>query len=289
MLTEYINERKYAVTVRRLDAEEGWTENIKVLACHPNGPPKTIVIGNSSVSEKRVEIDTAYTIYKSDVAEELLPKYTPLPVVVPQRISRARFNIIFGTNVVVLPENIYAVGIKNGLVYIYNEKYQSFYMIELTIKHITGVAIKENLYRETYFLICSHDGYLEGHYPESRYFQYIPNENEYEKLPVITLKNPNQYPLLHKNAIVFGQSVQARVADTVAVPDRYYFYLNRYNEYRSIHGGVPFSTKKNRIVFGSNARGTKYNFTNNRTIEVSPREYFNSSPRVDRPQGNDNV
>jgi len=288
VLTEYINPNKYALRLRRLDAEEGWTENIKVLACHPSAAPRTVVVGNSSTSEKRIEVDTEYTIYKSDVAEELLPKYTALPVVVPQRISRRRFNIIFGTDVVVLPENIYAVGIKNGLAYIYNEKYESFYMIELTVKHIVGVAIKENLFRETYFLICSHDGYLEGHYPEPRYFQYVPAENEYTGLPVITLKNPNQYPLLHKNATVFAQSVQCRVNDTVAMPDRYYFYLNRYNEYRSIHGGIPFSAKKNRIVFGSNARGTKYNFTQNRIIDVSPREYFNSAAvskiNIDAPE-----
>jgi hypothetical protein len=277
VLTHYINENKYAIMVRRLDSEEGWTENIKVLACHSSAAPKTIVVGSSSTSEKFVEVDTEYTIYKSDTPTAHLPKYTALPIVVPQRISRKRFNLMFGTDVIVLPENIYAVGIKNGLLYIYNEKYESFYMIELTVKHIAGVAIKENLYREIYFLICSHDGYLEGHYPESRVVQYSPSENEYEDLPVITLNQSNTYPLLHKNATVLAQSVQLRVAHTVAVPDRYYFYLNRYNEYRSIHGGIRFSSKKNRIVFASNPRGTKYNFTSNRTIQLSPREYFNST------------
>jgi len=276
VLTEYIDENTYVVIVRRLDAAEGWTENIKVLACHPRGIPKTIVIGNSSTSEKRVEINTDYIIYASEKTDELLPTYTPLPVAIPQRISRARFNVMFGSDIIVLPENIYAVGIKNGLVYIYNEKYDSFYMIELTVKHMTGVAIRDNLYREMYFLICSHDGYLEGHYPERRFSQYIPKEYEYAGLPKISLALSDHYPVLHKNVIVFGQSIQACMDGTIAVPDRYYFYLNRYNEYRSIHGGIPFSTKKNRIVFGSNARGTKYNFTDNRKIEISPREYFNS-------------
>jgi hypothetical protein len=123
---------------------------------------------------------------------------------------------------------------------------------------------------------------LEGHYPEPRFIQYTPAETEYAGQPVLKIENKTHYPLLHKNATVLGQSVQQRVADTVAVPDRYYFYLNRYNEYRSIHGGIAFSTKKNRIVFGSNPRGTKYNFTNNRSIEVSPREYFmsNAVPKI---------
>jgi hypothetical protein len=52
--------------------------------------------------------------------------------------------------------------------------------------------------------------------------------------------------------------------------------MNRYNEYRSIHGGIPFSSKKSQIVFASRLRGSKYNFTKRRDIEMSQREYFGS-------------
>jgi hypothetical protein len=75
---------------------------------------------------------------------------------------------------------------------------------------------------------------------------------------------------------VLGQSVHPDTDYVVAVPDRYYFCLNRYNGYRSIHGGIPFHTKINRVVYAGNVRGTRYNFTTRRDIECSQREYFKS-------------
>jgi hypothetical protein len=276
VLTEWLSCRSYAVTVRRLDGTEGWTENIKVLACFPN-ESSTIVIGPSQAQEKRLIVETTFDITQSTTNPEPLITYDPLQYPTPQKITNAQFNRLFTTDIVPLPNNLFAVGIKNGATYIYNETYEFLYMIELTIKHIVGVALKENLFREQYFLICAYDGYLEGHYPSLRNVPYTPKPNEYKGQTSIQLQSANTFPRLHKELTVLGQSVQARVEGAISVPDRYYFYLNRYNEYRSIHCGLLFDKKINQIAYGSQPRGTKFNFTNRRDISVSQREYFYSA------------
>jgi len=272
--SQYKSTRSYWVTVRRLDSTTGWTENIKVLAYWPlEEKSQTIVIGPSDANEKAIEITTDYDLTMGPPPDHL-PNYEPFANPQTQRISRAAFNRLFETDIVQLPTSLFAVGVKSGNVYLYNESYEYLYMIELTIRHLVGVIITENLYEKIHFVICAYDGFLEGHYPQSK-----TGDQPYKALtnsPQVELSDPSMFPLLHKDRIILAQSHQTTTPNALCVPDRYYFYMNRYNEYRSIHGGLPFSQKKPQIAYGSQPRGSKYNFTKRRDIAVTQREYFNS-------------
>jgi hypothetical protein len=276
--TEYLDANNYNVVVTRLDSSgDGWTEGLKVFVSYTEqGKTDTIQIGSSKEQVKKVQVTTEFPI-ASAAAVVATPTYTLKPYPEPQFINRKQFNKLFNTDIVTLPKNIIAVGVRKNCVYLYCESNEFLYMIELTIKHIVQVALTKDILNEFYFLICTHDGYMERHYLSNRTKPKEIGENELKGKVEVIMDKPDEYAKLHKGLYVLSQSNQKGMSYTVNVPDRYYFYLNRYNEYHSIHQGIPFASKKSQIVFGSQPRGTKYNFTTRRDIEVSPREYFNKS------------
>jgi Glycosyl transferase family 90 len=277
---EFVDKRHYTIQVRRLDTTkgEGWTENLKVLANFYNlDKPRVVFIGSSKQHHvKFVGVETDFDIEKSGEVEAPLAQYSLPTYPGAQQVSRANFNRIFSTDVVVLPTSLFAVGVKNGCVYTYNEGYELLFQIELTIKNIVNVALSKNLFSEFYFIICADDGYMEYHYPSDRTNPVQIDEKQFAGQKIVKLDDASAFAVLHKNKYVLAQNNQKGTAYTFAMPDRYYFYLNRFNEYRSVHEGIPFKTKKAEIVYGSNPRGFKFNFTQRRDIEVSPREYFYS-------------
>ena len=276
---EFVDKRHYTIQVRRLDSvKEGWTENIKVLANFYDMEKSSVIfIGPNKLSTtKFVGVETDFDIAKSATVEEPLEQYV-IPVYPgAQQITRKMFNQVFNTDVVVLPTNLFAVGIKNGCVYTYNENYELLYQIELTIKNIVNVILSKGLFSEVYFIICADDGYMEYHYPSVRDQPKQIGETEFAGQKIVKLDDASAYAVLHSKKYILAQNTQVGTAFTAAMPDRYYFYLNRFNEYRSIHEGLPFSKKKAEIVYGSNPRGNKFIFTSRRDIDKSPREYFYS-------------
>ena len=275
-LTSYISENTFALTLKRLDSAAGWIENMKVLLNFKTlDKTMTIVVGKSQQSLKTIEVETTFKLERGTLQKEY-DNYDIVPAKNIQRISREKFNELFDTDVVVLPHFLFAVGIKNKNVYMYNETYEFLYMIELTINSILSVALTQNTLRMFYFVINAGDGYMEHHYPAIRNSPRRILENEYIGKKQVEMISDHEYPVLHKDEYVLAQSIHPLVKNTVDVPDRYYFCLNRYNEYRSFHKGQPFSKKINKIVFASNPRGTKFNFKNRRDIHISQREYFYS-------------
>jgi len=276
--TEYQDSKNYNIVVKRLDSSgDGWTEGLKVFVSYlENGVTETVVVGSSKEQEKRVLKTVGFDLQRADPVKVPSP-YTLVPYPEPQYINRKLFNATFNSDIVTLPKNIFAVGIRKGNVYIYGESNEYLYMIELTIKHLVSVALTKNLYREFYFLICAFDGFMEHHYYSERNQVKQIGDLELKDVNELKMENPNEYAKLHKDSYVLGQSNMKGVSYTLNVPDRYFFYLNRYNEYRSIHQGIPFLSKKSQIVFGSQPRGTKYNFIKRQDIDMSPRQYFNST------------
>jgi hypothetical protein len=111
------NARKYSIVVRRLDTTEGWSESLKVLAYFTEQErTQEILIGPSTANEKIIEMETDFDLSAGQVIAHL-PNYDPLPVFVPQRIGRTAFNRLFDSDLVQLPSNLFAVGIKGGCVY----------------------------------------------------------------------------------------------------------------------------------------------------------------------------
>ena len=276
VIPSYVSDKKFTLCLKRLDSNEGWNENIKVFVNFKTlNKTMTVPIGSSTVNRKIVELETAFTLEKSPVIQEL-DTYNLVKPASIQRISRQNFNKLFDAEVVVLPTYLFAVGIKNKIVYIYNETYEFLYMIELTINNLLSVALTNNLLRMFHFVINAGDGYMEHHYPSVRNTPLKIQDQELKGKKEIEMAKENEYPVLHKEVFVLAQSNQKSVDKTANLPDRYYFCLNRYNEYRSFHQGIPFNEKMNKIVYASLPRGTKHNFTNRRDIQISQREYFYS-------------
>lgn len=273
----FVDERHFKVDVRRLDtASDGWTENLKVL-CWFKKEDKTIVVtvGPSSAADKSVDCEVDFEIKRGE-AVSLFDRYDPLPSFQPQRISRQAFNRLFNTSIVHLPKTLFAVGVKNGCVYMYNDTYKHLYMIELSIKHLVGVGLQSAEFRQFYFIICAYDGYLESNYLAPRTRSHKVGEEELAGQNNFPLPSPDVYPVFHPDEYILAQSHLLTTPNAINVPDRYYFYLNRYNEYRSVHNGMAFRSKKPQIVYGSLPRGGKFNFTKRRDIDISPRQYFYS-------------
>jgi Glycosyl transferase family 90 len=293
VLAEYIDPFYCNIIVRKLngiDPTIGWTESLNVLMCNSQGIKKIINIGSSDNAPVKIVKQSADDFVEflpssssstssSTIEKSFYRNYKTVSIPSIQNVKREEFNATFDAHVVVLPSTIYAIGIKNGeTVYQYNDSYGEYewsYEIELTINHILMVAMEQNIF-PFYFLICAHDGYMENYYPSIRDMPYNVGEYEYQGKSVVSVDGPNIFPLLHKGKYVLGQCVHPDTQYVVAMPDRYYFCLNRYNSYRSIHGGIPFESKINKIVYAGNIRGTKYNFITRQDIDMSQRDYFKS-------------
>jgi hypothetical protein len=208
LITEstFRNNQLYSVSVRRLNGTGGWPENLKVLI-----NSEEILIGPSETNVKSVIVQKDY-----------VENYTMVPAPPLTKLSRADFNQRFSTDIVVLPTNLYAVGVSDlseGRAYIYNEAYMHWFQIELTINHLLSVILTKSIPVPLYFIICGDDGYMESHYPAVRDQPLQIGETEYAGKQRIFLDSENTYAVLHKHRTILGQNVQIGTAHTFAMPD----------------------------------------------------------------------
>jgi hypothetical protein len=302
VLHEYIDDYHYEIIVRRIDngGKGGWIDNLFVLVNYLS-LKKTEkinigVCGENELSEKRIIIETKEKIENSGEENEYSLFYNLPKIPEPIKICRKDFNDIFKTDIVVLPANLYAVGIyfrkdsdkekeeknENIQIYIYNEKFGNYYdMIYSSNLLLRVIYMNMNIQQEKtsyYFIICSDDGYPEYQYMNNKNKtpKYI-EESECENIHRF-LQNETEYPVFHNKQIILAQSAMKNIPNIIPIIDRHYLYCNLYKTYRSIHRGIPFSQKKNKIIFGCRTdRGSKYNFIKRRDIEINQRKYFYSN------------
>jgi hypothetical protein len=309
VLTEYVDPHNFDLIVRRLDAT-GWTENIKVLVCYSTKEKKTdlVQVGKCDKREKRIRITTDFFIEPGTrrVQDLMLPFYKLDPVPEPEKLSREEFNTMFETDIVVLPKDLYAVGINGGKIYMYNLYYAHYFEIIHSIRHVLSIMITFNITPKYYFIVSSSDGYMQNNYALKRTIPYYVSVNEYhnngcvsiddqtcytdkgeymtfcesydidhfEKLNM-TEKEEYLYPVLHHKKWIFAQANKIGMPYTIDIIDRHYLYCNLYKPFRSFHCGEPFSKKINKMVYASRRdRGSKYNFLERRDIDMNPRDYF---------------
>ena len=301
IIAEYLNETTTNITIRRIDTtnqEEGWNEHMEIFLNDNKGNTYQFNIGSCPhyfTKSQQIRLPQSFhplqpsTIPSSTVWR---PSYGNVPNHYPLDISLHEFNNLFNADMPHLPSSIFAVGIKDGGIYQHHDAHGGHpwtYEINLTINHMLSIALEMRPIPNFYFLICALDGYLEGHFPSNRHIPYTPpDKDEYRgKLSPYT-PTEDTYPLLHKNHTILGQCVHPDTAHAIAMPDRYYFCLYRYNLYHSIHRGIPFNKKLSRIVFAGNERGNPKNYTKRRDIEINQREYFKSAAvpkdNIDCPQ-----
>ena len=278
VFTQFIDHRHFHLFVRRVDREEGWTENLKVMVHHLREDHSFMyLIGCSDTQEKSILVETDFNIFPSNKPVSRLQAYCLKLCPDPEILPREKFNEMFETDIVSLPRSLYACGYQNGKFYMYNEFLEDYYEIIRTIRHIIQVATTFTSYNNFYFIICAFDGYMLEHYNEVRHIPKYISENEYKGLKNIRVEEPNVYPILHKNKYVIGQATLKNLPYAINMLDRHYFFHNMYHSFRSWHQGVPFSKKENKIVHGAhNDRGTIYNYTDRRDILVNQRVYFES-------------
>lgn len=277
--TVYESPNSFSISVKRLDQDDGWNININILVWYRSENKHEIVnIGTSDQSEKCLVINTDFIIYPGQKVEPA-SKYKMIEPPNPIPISKTNFNELFSTDLVTLPAQLYAVGITNNIVYMYNEKYIMFHEVMKSINHIlrTYLTYRNKASSNSfYFIICAADGYMEYHYPSERIIPRMIGETEYQNKDIVTLENRDEYAVFSdKMKYILTQSYQSGTPNVIGIPDRHYFYCNLYHPFRSFHKGMSFFSKINKIAFvARKERGTMYNFTNRRDIEMNQREYF---------------
>jgi hypothetical protein len=279
--TIYESPNSFSILIKRLDQDNGWNIDINVLVWYRSENRHEIInIGKSDLSVFKITINTDFVIYPDS---ENFQDYTSYKMIEPGNpipISREDFNRLFNTDLVTLPAQLYAVGILNNTVYMYNEKYIMFHEIMKSINHILRTYLtyrcQINNDKPFYFIICAADGYMEYHYPSERRIQRLIEETEYQNKDIVTLETPHEYAVFsNKMKYILAQSYQSSTPNVIGIPDRHYFYCNLYHPFRSFHKGMSFNSKISKIAFvARKERGTKYNFTKRRDIEMNQREYF---------------
>jgi len=295
VVAEYINETMCNILVKRIDttdANSGWRENLHIFAHDHNGNSQKIRIGKSQKQLRmllNVEFPFPFCLVKSNkkLDDVWYKSYNRFPVNhhYIHHIDRDHFNRLFNTDIVHLPSSMFAIGMKDGGAYQYHDSYGGYpwsYEINRTIDYIIYAAFDKTpskTPRDFYCILCALDGYIEGCYPSERNIPKRVGTDEYRGRGLIQLASDdtNTYPVFHKQKYILAQSTHPDTAYTIPVPDRYYYELNQYNLYRSIHRGIPFKNKISKIVYAGNDRGNKYNFTKRRDIHVSQRAYFSSN------------
>jgi len=280
VLVRYETEHSYTIIVVRLDSDNGWGEDLYVLVNYMDiNRTEVIYIGPSpSVSKKEIHIQRdSISFVPSTIPIIFLPSYKLAPFPEPKQMLREEFNTHFSTDIVCLPKELYAIGLDNDKVYMYNHFYADYYEILQTVQHIICTALTFTPYRKFYFLFSAKDGYLEDHFYTNRTEPYIVGVDEFKNKKEITLSDPTIYPVWHSKRYICAMANQKGIPYTISVPDKHVFYCDLYNGFRSIHRGIPFSQKINKIIYAGRLYcGTNKNFLTRRDISINQREYFMS-------------
>jgi len=198
-------------------------------------------------------------------------------------ISRKDFNIMFHTDIVVLPTSLFAIGCdSHHRHFVYHEGHGSnskeFNNIRAPCQHILRVLNSDrSIIVPLYFVISSTDGYIENTYcHSSRTIPKIVSEYECNGLYLPPPCADDEFLVFHKHQYILTQSAHVGLPYTILIPDRHYFFHNLNHSFRSFHQGVAWDTKIPKIVFAAQDRDTKYNFLDKemRSLEIAPRKYF---------------
>lgn len=276
---QYINSREFAITVRRIDRDTGWEEPLQILVVDAiTNISQIVIIDPSITNESSKIIHIERNIIPSTIPIVWLQIYS-LPTSIPIiRIGREEFNTRFSSDIVLLPSNLYATGLDNGNIYLYNENYNHYYNIIRVITHIMQVALTMTFYRKLFFIISSCDGYMEEMFWEkNRCRPRIITDQECKDLYLYNREASNEYAVYYSQRYIVGMSTHAKMPYVLDVVDKHYFFHNMYNSFRSFHCGIPFREKQSKIVYaGQSSRGNKNNFVSRRDIDINPRIYFMS-------------
>ena len=288
--------------------------DIEILIYYRKYGVRQIVSIDLSVKKSTESPNNCYFIYHVEVPEGIEIESATKPLVVyphynlvaaPEDIrkcSLAEFNERFSEITEIyhaLPTNIYAVGIQDGIIYMYNEAFSSYFEVIAVIRfqiqvYLTFFSAEFAGKNKAFaFLICADDGYMEG-FPTNigtirnreKIAEY--HQGNQRRIPSEALQE-NEYAVLHRAKWVLAMSNKIDVPYTIDIIDRHYFYCSLYHDFRSFHRGIPFQNKIAKIVYaGRLHNSSRFNFlrkrekTHDKTEGATPlgditqREYFYS-------------
>ena len=257
-----------------------------------------ILYQNNCSFRTRVEVPEGIEIESATKPVIVYPHYNLVPP--PEDIrkcSLAEFNERFSEITEIyhaLPTNIYAVGIQEGIIYMYNEAFSSYFeiievirfQIQVYLTFLSAESIGSTRSRQKNksfaFLICADDGYMEG-FPTNlatmRDREKIADFFSEERSRRIEKLQENEYAVLHRAKWIMGMSNKIDVPYTIDIIDRHYFYCSLYHDFRSFHRGIPFKKKIPKIVYaGRLHNSSRFNFLQKRDLTegITQREYFYS-------------
>ena len=282
LTTEYIDPFHYHIVVQRLDDDRGFYDNLRVMVVDDRHRYSDIVsIPNSEVSTVRHLVKMDRAIEPSYEPVVLLPLHRLHYALVPheRRISRQEFNQRFDAELVTLPTSLFAVGVHDGALYLYNEGYHpsQYQCILEPLRHLARVAFQAGMDNGAgvYFVVSCTDGYLEENYWDpQRNVEVVVGEDECRGLYTYCPRSTSEYPVFHKHKYILAQSNHVGCPYTLDIVDRHYFYHNLNHSFRSFHLGILFENKIPLVVYAGQARDNPYNFVTRRDIPMAPREYF---------------
>ena len=118
-------------------------------------------------------------------------------------ISRDEFNEKYNTDIKELRRDLYAIGLCDGVVNVYNDDRKMWYEVMPQWSHIIKVALGFTKIRKFYFIFCSSDGYME----EQRH------------------EDPSAYSISHSKRWIVCNSAPINIPYTIATPDRHVLHL----------------------------------------------------------------
>jgi hypothetical protein len=297
---EFVSEKEAKIHVRKIDTTEktqGWSENLFIFMNDDNGNVKKIHVGAMEKSHQKTLTGITLDGCVFEKSEELvdakwISSYNAYKQFehYPLYINRETFNAKFSTDIVVLPSSMWALGLKDGGCYIYHDShhltqtwsYESKYTIDFILSMVFRMP---KLPSEFYCITSALDGHLEGIYytePQRSIAARVGDVCCRSRVGVdMSCFNEREYPVFHKQKYILAMSTRKDVPFSIPVVDRYYLQLNRYNLYRSIHKGMRFSRKLSKMVYAAGPRGSKFNFTNRRDIDLDQRSFF-ATDKVDK-------
>ena len=148
VVVRYENEHTYTIIVLRLDDANGWNDSLSVLVNYTDTDTTQVIhIGQSeSVSKKEIQIENkSMTFRPSNTPITYLRSYTLVPFPNPIKLSREEFNTTFSSDIVSLPRELYAFGLDNRKLFMYNDFCADYYDIIQVVRHIIRTALTLSL------------------------------------------------------------------------------------------------------------------------------------------------
>lgn len=202
-------------------------------------------------------------------------------------INHIEFNKLFNTHIVILPYDLYAVGIIDNNLYLTDDRYKyskqntsQFPYLQTFITYLYTHIYPHLNTNKIHFIYSVCDGHGERIKVDNKFEYYEADMYEFNNVRKNINKNKDgKFPILHKNKYILTNSKLKNDIYAKAIPDPYFTISNGHvdliKDMKNIRNIIPWNQKISKAIWrGSLYNGTKYNFINPIPYDMNQREYF---------------